>query len=128
MDPYTTLEVPHDATLDQIKKAYRKLALKWHPDKNDGRPDAAEMFRKVKAAYDCLIDPIKREAEDRRRAYKEQAEPATGAYASQQSRGFGQSSASRFSPWTIAIMVVALFVVLTALFSSSKNPSRPVTT
>lgn len=126
MDPYTTLEVPHDATIEQIKKAYRKLALKWHPDKNDGRSDAAEMFRKIKVAYDCLVDPVKRAAEDRTRAYKEQAEPATGAHAQQQARGFGQSSASRFSPWTIAIILFALVVLIAALFNSNKNTSRPV--
>lgn len=51
MDPYLLLEVPYTATIEDIKKAYRKMAKKWHPDKNGGSLDAAEMFRNVKAAY-----------------------------------------------------------------------------
>jgi hypothetical protein len=54
-DPYETLNVPRDASESDIKKAYRKRALKWHPDKNDD-PAAEEMFKKISQAYEILSD------------------------------------------------------------------------
>jgi molecular chaperone DnaJ len=64
-DFYSTLEVPRDASEDQIKQAYRKLAMRYHPDRNGGSPDAEEQFKKVTEAYDVLRDPQKRAAYDR---------------------------------------------------------------
>eukprot|EP01035_Chromulina_nebulosa_P019832 gene19832-25780_t len=58
---YDLLEVPRNATSADIKKAYKKLAVKWHPDKNPQDPEgASEMFKKVAEAYETLIDPEKR--------------------------------------------------------------------
>jgi molecular chaperone DnaJ len=54
------LEIPEDANLEQIKAAYRKQAIKWHPDKNPGNKEAEEMFKLVNAAYEILCDPQKR--------------------------------------------------------------------
>ncbi|KOO26697.1 DNAj-like subfamily b member 3-like protein [Chrysochromulina tobinii] len=48
---YETLDVPTDATTDQIKKQYKKLALKWHPDKNGNSEDSQERFKKIAQAY-----------------------------------------------------------------------------
>ena len=60
-DYYQVLEIPKTATDDQIKKAYRKLALKWHPDKNpDNRAVAEEKFKEVSEAYSILSDKDKR--------------------------------------------------------------------
>jgi curved DNA-binding protein CbpA len=53
MDYYKVLEINKGATSDEIKKAYRKLALKWHPDKNKS-PDAAKKFREIAQAYQIL--------------------------------------------------------------------------
>ncbi len=64
-DFYETLGVARDATDDDIKKAYRRLATKWHPDKNDGSKDSEEKFKEVTEAYDVLRDPQKRAAFDR---------------------------------------------------------------
>ncbi|XP_076844990.1 dnaJ homolog subfamily C member 21 isoform X2 [Brachyhypopomus gauderio] len=58
---YEVLGVKRDATDDDLKKAYRKLALKWHPDKNlEKAEEAAEQFKLIQAAYDVLSDPQER--------------------------------------------------------------------
>ncbi|XP_063841085.1 dnaJ homolog subfamily C member 5-like isoform X13 [Scylla paramamosain] len=61
---YETLGVPKDATTDQIKKTYRKLALKYHPDKNPNNPEAAEKFKEVNHAHGILSDTTKRNIYD----------------------------------------------------------------
>lgn len=57
MNPYEILGVSKNASLDEIKKAYRKKASQWHPDKNIGNPLASEKFKEIKAAYEKLINP-----------------------------------------------------------------------
>jgi DnaJ-class molecular chaperone len=64
-DPYTVLGVARDADADTIKKAYRKLAKKLHPDLNPGKPDIEARFKRVNAAHELLSDPEKRARFDR---------------------------------------------------------------
>ena len=64
-DFYKTLEVEKTASADEIKKAYRKLAMKYHPDQNKDNPEAEEKFKEVNQAYDILKDEKKRAAYDR---------------------------------------------------------------
>jgi curved DNA-binding protein len=59
-DLYATLGVPRDANADAIKKQYRKLALQFHPDKNQGNKEAEERFKRINHANDVLSDPKKR--------------------------------------------------------------------
>ena len=59
-DCYEVLGVPREADEDEIKKAYRKLALKYHPDKNPGDKTAEEQFKELGEAYEILSDPQKR--------------------------------------------------------------------
>ncbi|MXO72183.1 molecular chaperone DnaJ [Alteraurantiacibacter buctensis] len=65
IDFYQLLEVERTADGDTIKRAYRKLAMKWHPDRNPGDAEAEARFKAISVAYDCLKDPQKRAAYDR---------------------------------------------------------------
>jgi len=62
---YTLLNIPEDATEAQIKKAYRTLSKKYHPDKNKDDPDAKTMFIRISEAYKILIDPENRKYYDK---------------------------------------------------------------
>ena len=63
-DFYKILGVSKDASKEQIKKAYRKLARKWHPDINPGNKDAEQKFKEISSAYDCLGNEEKRKLYD----------------------------------------------------------------
>src|SRR5437016_3686680 len=64
-DYYEVLGIARNATGEEVKRAYRKLAVKFHPDKNPDDPRAEEKFKELGEAYDVLMDADKRAAYDR---------------------------------------------------------------
>ena len=77
-DYYETLGVPRNAAADEIRKAYRKLARKYHPDLNPGDKSAEDRFKNVQEAYDVLSDPKKRQMYDQFGFYSENGYPGAG--------------------------------------------------
>jgi len=63
-DYYNILNVSKSASQDEIKKAYRKLAMKYHPDRNQGNKDAEAKFKDISEAYAVLSNPEKRKQYD----------------------------------------------------------------
>src|SRR5580692_5535088 len=91
-DFYEALGVDRNANAEDIRKAYRKLARKHHPDLNPGDKAAEDRFKKVQEAYDILSEPKKRQMYDQYGFYSENGMPGAGGPGSAQqgpNMGFG---------------------------------------
>src|ERR1043165_8485363 len=92
-DYYGTLGVKKSASADEVRKAFRKLARKYHPDVNPGDKKAEEKLKEITEANDVLSDPKKRKIYDQVGFYSDNIDPATAeAYA----RGGGQPGGAGF--------------------------------
>src|SRR5262249_39468611 len=92
-DYYAALGVKKSASADDIRKAFRKLARKYHPDVNPGDKSAEEKFKAISEANDVLSDPKKRKIYDQLGFYSDNSDPATAeAYG----RGGGQPGPGGF--------------------------------
>lgn len=120
LDYYKVLQVERGASDDELKKAYRKLAMKWHPDKNPNSKKAAETkFKQISEAYEVLSDSQKRAVYDQ---YGEEAlkgqMPPPGAGGPSVSSYYGRDgSAFRFNPRS-ADDIFAEFFGFSSPFSS----------
>ena len=97
IDYYKVLNIPKTADSKEIKKAYRKLARKYHPDLNPNNKEAGEKFQQINEAHEVLSDPEKRKKYDKYGKDWQHADQFEGARArqSQTSRGGGESFHSR---------------------------------
>jgi molecular chaperone DnaJ len=89
-DLYATLGVSRTASEDEIKKAYRKLARRWHPDVNPGDKEAEQRFKEISAAHDVLSDAEKRKLYD-----EFGQEGLRGGFDPEQARGYQRWAAGR---------------------------------
>lgn len=80
MDPYKVLGVSPGASADEIKKAYRKLALQYHPDRNNGSKEAEEKMKEINEAYAMLTDPNYRPSNSASRSGSSQGGYSQGGY------------------------------------------------
>src|SRR3974390_2090179 len=85
-DYYTTLGVNRDASEEEVKKAYRKLAMKHHPDRNPDDKASEEKFKEAKEAYEVLTDSRKRAAYDQ---FGHAGVDASAGFGAAGARGFG---------------------------------------
>ena len=90
-DYYATLGVAEDASAKEIKKAYRKLAQQYHPDRNAGDAEAEERFKEIQEAYDVVGDETKRKTYDRARS-----DPYGGRFEGAPFGGFEGSPGGRY--------------------------------
>eukprot|EP00371_Babesia_bovis_P002281 XP_001610928.1 heat shock protein DNAJ [Babesia bovis T2Bo] len=93
---YKVLGVKPDASDDEIKKKYKALAIKWHPDKNPNNlAEATEMFQKISTAYETLSDPQKRRDYDCFSPFDTSNHMFNRVFSSSGTSGFTQKSSSR---------------------------------
>ena len=97
---YELLGVSREATLEEIKKAYRKQAMKYHPDRNPGDKTAEEMMKKVNVAFEVLSDPDKRKSYDRDIEHKQSNDNYSYysyySYNSEQRTGYEREPKSKY--------------------------------
>ena len=134
-DFYTTLDVARDAGAEDLKKAYRKLAMKYHPDRNPGDKAAEARFKEVSEAYEILRDDQKRAAYDRfGHAAFEQGGPGAGGFDFSGGGGLGDIFDQMFGDFTGrggrsrtrsgADVQVQVEIDLAQAFSGTKSPVR----
>jgi len=135
-DYYALLEVNRDATAEDLKKAYRKLAMKYHPDRNPGDKSAESRFKDVSEAYEILKDEQKRAAYDRfgHAAFEQGGTGAGGGFDFSAAGGLGDIFDQMFGDFSGRggrsrtrsgnDINVQVEIELTSAFSGTKAPVR----
>ncbi|XP_050364554.1 uncharacterized protein LOC126783178 isoform X1 [Argentina anserina] len=120
VDYYNILKVNRNATEDDLKKSYRRLAMKWHPDKNpNDKKEAEAKFKQISEAYEVLSDPQKRQIYDQHgeEGLKDMPPPGSGGFP------FGGGSSKGFNPRN-AEDIFAEFFGSTPFGFGSSGPGR----
>jgi len=122
---YEILQVSRNATKAEIKKAYRKLAMKYHPDKNPGDKEAEEMFKKINEAYQVLSDDEKRAIYDRYGKAGLEGNMGSSGFGGfedifEEFFGFGRRS-TRETPYNLDILVEVELEFKEAVFGTKKE-------
>ena len=124
-DYYDVLGINKSASPEDIKSAYRKLAVKHHPDKNKGDKASEEKFKEVAEAYEALKDPVKRVEYDQLKKYGAHGRPFEPPPGWHPNFASGQTSHdgdfSEFFSTAAEFAVRSFFKVLNSSFSSSEE-------
>ena len=123
-DFYGVLGVPATATQDQIKRAYRKLAKKWHPDANLTDKTAGERFKGISEAYSVLSDPTKRKQYDQLRKYGAFTGPGSRAPGPGGRPGGGGATGQRFEEMDFGDLSGGLGDLFSSLFGGGATGKR----
>ncbi len=101
-DPYKELGLQQGATQEEIKKAYRRMAMRYHPDRNPGNDEAARKMQRVNEAYDMLSNPEKYQAKRAQQQYSQSRQQGYGnPYGQSQQSGHGQQNRGQsYGGWT----------------------------
>jgi len=131
---YEILQIKNYATDGEIKKSFRQLAIKYHPDKNKGRKDFEEKFKEIANAYEILTDPIKKRDFDFRLSQFDQnkrttgttqtnySEPKQTTNTKSQKEEKKEEGAKASIFWIIAIVIFIIYLI------SSSNSDNETTT
>ncbi len=119
-DYYDVLGIDRNADEKTIKKAYRKLAKKYHPDTNAGNADAADKFKEVNEAYDVLSDPKKKKMYDQfgHAAFEAGADPGAGAGAGGFG-GFRVAAMAAIRNFILTVKIWTIFLVISSEICST---------
>lgn len=122
---YETLRLDRHASPQRVQLAYRRMAQKFHPDKNQGRADAAALMARINAAYDVLSDPQKRAAYD---AQMQQPGPAAAG----PRRGTAMAAALQdqfgWAGWLLVTIACVTVLTLGYVTLTAVAPARPAFT
>ena len=116
-DLYKLLEIPREASQEDIRKAHRRLVLKYHPDANPNDPTATERFKQVQQAYEVLSDENKRREYDKRFHTSSRRESSGRARAQGRAQGRGDSRRTQEDATTSSVDLSSLLGKLADLSS-----------
>jgi DnaJ-class molecular chaperone len=123
---YQILAVKISATIEEIKKAYRELAKKYHPDKNQGDKEAEEKFKEISSAYETLSDAQRRNAYDLKLQEETVRLEQERIQKEKVSRKSNLKPTKRTNGLEVVFGVALLFLIIGLIFSLSNENSKGV--